>query len=63
MKNPSLDAGFGISMLASFIYIVLMRWLAGILVWLTTYAVLTLLGYGMYSPSVTWEKYFFEFLL
>ena len=32
-------------MVVSFIYIVLLRWLAGVLVWVTTYAVLTLIGY------------------
>ncbi|XP_028395012.1 choline transporter-like protein 4 [Dendronephthya gigantea] len=41
-------AGFGIAMVASFLYIVTMRWIAGMMVWLTTYAVLTLLGFGVY---------------
>ncbi|CAB4019009.1 Hypothetical predicted protein, partial [Paramuricea clavata] len=41
-------AGFGIALVASFLYIVVMRWIAGLMVWLTTYAVLTLLGYGVY---------------
>ncbi|XP_065068597.1 choline transporter-like protein 4 isoform X2 [Rhopilema esculentum] len=41
-------AGLGIAMVASFLYILVMRWVAGILVWLTTYAVLTLIGYGTY---------------
>eukprot|EP00794_Sanderia_malayensis_P015816 gene15816-17411_t len=38
----------GIAMVASFLYILMMRWVAGVMVWLTTYAVLTLVGYGVY---------------
>lgn len=49
-----LLAGMGIAMLGCLIYIILMRWLAGILVWLTTYAVLTLIGFGVYY---CWTQY------
>ncbi|XP_048587230.1 choline transporter-like protein 4 [Nematostella vectensis] len=48
--------GLGIAMVASFIYILVMRWIAGLLVWITTYAVLTLLGFGIYYCWTTYTK-------
>ncbi|XP_031569515.1 choline transporter-like protein 4 [Actinia tenebrosa] len=47
-------AALGIAMAASFIYILIMRWVAGLLVWLTTYAVLTLVGFSVYY---SWTQY------
>lgn len=47
-------AGLGIAMVASFIYVLVMRWIAGLVVWLTTYAVLTCVGYSIYY---CWTKY------
>lgn len=49
-------AGFGLSMVASFIYIIIMRWLAGIMVWLTTYAVMTLMGFGAYYSYTEYQR-------
>ena len=49
-------AGFGICMVASFIYILIMRWLAGVLVWLTTYAVLTLIGFAAYYCYTEYKR-------
>ncbi|KAK3735707.1 hypothetical protein QZH41_010152 [Actinostola sp. cb2023] len=46
--------GLGIAMVASFIYILVMRWIAGLIVWLTTYAVLTLIGFSVYY---SWTQY------
>jgi len=49
-------AGFGICLVASFIYILIMRWVAGIFVWLTTYAVLTLLGFAAYYCYTEYKR-------
>jgi len=35
----------GIAMVASFLFIFVMRWIAGLLVWITIYAVLTSIGF------------------
>lgn len=48
--------GLGIAMMASFLYIVIMRWVAGLMVWLTTYAVLTLIGYGTYYCYTEYDR-------
>lgn len=47
-------AAMGIAMVASFLYIIVMRWIAGLVVWVTIYAVLTSLGYSVYY---CWSKY------
>ncbi|KAJ7334501.1 hypothetical protein OS493_014823 [Desmophyllum pertusum] len=47
-------AGLGIAMVASFLYIIVMRWIAGLLVWLTIYMILTALGFSVYY---SWTKY------
>ncbi|RMX60176.1 hypothetical protein pdam_00010114 [Pocillopora damicornis] len=47
-------AAMGIAMVASFLYIIVMRWIAGLVVWVTIYAVLTALGFSVYY---SWTKY------
>lgn len=47
-------AAMGIAMVASFLFIFVMRWIAGLLVWITIYAVLTSLGFSIYY---SWTKY------
>ncbi|XP_041370841.1 choline transporter-like protein 4 [Gigantopelta aegis] len=44
----SLLVGLGLTMLLAMIWIVLMRWIAGIMVWLTIFAVLGCLGFSTY---------------
>ncbi|XP_033103325.1 choline transporter-like protein 4 [Anneissia japonica] len=45
---PYMVAGITISMFASLLYIVLMRWIAAIMVWSSIVLVFALLGYGTY---------------
>ncbi|XP_078685907.1 choline transporter-like protein 2 isoform X1 [Branchiostoma floridae x Branchiostoma belcheri] len=40
--------GLGASMVVSFIYIVIMRWIAGVMVWFTIFAVIVLNIFGIY---------------
>ncbi|XP_068729882.1 choline transporter-like protein 4 [Montipora capricornis] len=47
-------AALGIAMVGSFLYIIVMRWIAGLLVWLSIYAILTALGFSVYY---SWTKY------
>lgn len=47
-------AAMGIAMVASFLYIIVMRWIAGLLVWVSIYAILTALGFSIYY---SWTKY------
>lgn len=47
-------AALGIAMVASLLYIILMRWLAGLIVWVTIYAILTALGFAVYY---CWTRY------
>lgn len=49
-------AAFGICMVVSFLYILILRWLAGVLVWLTTYLVLTLIGYATYYCYTEYQR-------
>jgi len=49
-------AGLGMAMGGAFFYILIMQWVAGILVWLTTYAVLTLIGYGVYYCYTEYDR-------
>ncbi|XP_057289899.1 choline transporter-like protein 4 isoform X1 [Hydractinia symbiolongicarpus] len=49
-------AGFGITMIVAFIYILIMRWVAGLMVWLTTYAVLTIIGYCTYYCYTEYDR-------
>ncbi|XP_038045351.1 choline transporter-like protein 2 isoform X2 [Patiria miniata] len=46
--------GLGIAMLLSLLFIILMRWLAGIIIWLTLLGLHVLLGLGLYS---CWQQY------
>lgn len=47
-------AAMGIAMVGSFLYIIVMRWIAGLLVWLSIYCILTALGFSVYY---SWTKY------
>jgi len=49
-------AGFGIAMVGSLFYIIIMRWLAGLIVWVSMYAVLTLLGFGTYYCHTQYKE-------
>jgi len=49
-------AGFGITMVVAFIYILMMRWVAGLMVWLTTYLVLTIIGYATYYCYTEYKR-------
>jgi len=51
-----LLAGFGISMVVSLLYIIMMRWFAGLMVWLTTYLVLTITGYATYYCLMEYKR-------
>ncbi|XP_041370710.1 choline transporter-like protein 2 [Gigantopelta aegis] len=44
--------GLGLTMLLAMIWIVLMRWIAGIMIWFTIFAVLGFLGYSTYFSYV-----------
>jgi len=48
--------GFGISMVVSLLYIIMMRWVAGLMVWLTTYLVLTIIGYATYYCLMEYKR-------
>nr|XP_054769652.1 choline transporter-like protein 2 [Lytechinus pictus] len=41
-------AGMGIGMLISFIFIIIMRWLAGVIIWFSIFALYAVLGVGIY---------------
>ncbi|XP_041482144.1 choline transporter-like protein 2 isoform X2 [Lytechinus variegatus] len=41
-------AGMGIGMLLSFIFIIIMRWLAGVIIWFSIFALYAVLGVGIY---------------
>eukprot|EP00057_Strongylocentrotus_purpuratus_P015284 XP_011669758.1 PREDICTED: choline transporter-like protein 2 [Strongylocentrotus purpuratus] len=41
-------AGMGIGMLISFIFIIIMRWLAGVIVWFSIFGLYAVLGVGIY---------------
>lgn len=49
-------AGMGISMVVSLLYIIMMRWVAGLMVWLTTYLVLTIIGYATYYCFTEYKR-------
>ncbi|XP_067661086.1 choline transporter-like protein 2 [Haliotis asinina] len=50
-----LLVGLGMAMLVAMIWIVLLRWLAGIMVWITIFALLGLLGFSTYY---SYSKYY-----
>jgi choline transporter-like protein 2/4/5 len=47
---PYIVGGLVIAMVLSLIYIVLMRWFAGIMVWFSLLGVIALLAYCKYRP-------------
>ncbi|OWA53451.1 Choline transporter-like protein 5 [Hypsibius exemplaris] len=47
--------GFLAAMIISFIWIVIMRWVAGPMVWLGLLSVIGVLGYGTYYCFITWH--------
>ncbi|XP_065646897.1 choline transporter-like protein 4 isoform X2 [Hydra vulgaris] len=49
-------AAFGITMAVSLIYIFIMRWFAGLIVWLTIYLVLTITGYATYYSFMEYKR-------
>jgi len=49
---PYIVGGLAIAMVVSLIYILLMRWFAGIMVWLSLLGTIALLSYCKYSAII-----------
>merc|ERR1711939_504945 len=46
---------FGIAAGVSFIWIILMRWLAAPIIWILIFGLIGILGFGMYYTYTQWE--------
>ncbi|KAJ9576462.1 hypothetical protein L9F63_006675, partial [Diploptera punctata] len=53
---PFVVGGLGLAMVLCFLYIVLMRWFAGLMVWLSLFGVIALLIYCCYASYVKYDE-------
>lgn len=49
-------AGLGVAAVVAFLWIVLMRWIAGPMVWITIFALLGVIGFGIYYTYAEWQR-------
>lgn len=55
----TVSRGLVIAMVISLIFIVLLRFLAGVMVWVMIVLVILVIGYGTSSASVGFEMFYF----
>nr|XP_039269182.1 choline transporter-like protein 2 isoform X1 [Styela clava] len=49
-------AGLGVAAVVSFLWIVIMRWVAGPMIWITIIALLGVFGFGIYYCYTEWQR-------